>query len=242
VKYIQKRAQPRSLYRWHLDNGHIPDAKYNSHGFPTKDVHLGLLKEQGGICAYTMIRIDVDSSHIEHLKPRTVSISEQKFKETAQYRNMVACYPREKKKGEAPLAFGAIFRGSAWDSQLFLTPLTQSCESRIRFTMDGKVRPRSVADKAAKWTIAKLGLDNSKLEVLRRAAIEATGLSLTSDSPTSREEAVRITTSICNRNSDDIFEPHCIALKHAAEEYIKVLDKMERRKQFAAARRRRKRR
>ncbi|MBK7994613.1 MAG: hypothetical protein IPK14_14885 [Blastocatellia bacterium] len=53
-------------------------------------VHNSLIKEQGSICCYTGIRISVDSSHIEHLKPQTICVGN----EDVEYNNLLAAYPR----------------------------------------------------------------------------------------------------------------------------------------------------
>lgn len=237
MKFIRKRTQPRDLYRWHLDNAKVPDAQYGTHGFPTKVVHSSLVEEQGAICAYTMLRIDLASSHIEHLKPQAVSKADKCLEETFDYANLVACYPRAHLAGDPPVTFGAIYRGNRWDEKQFITPLTQACEARLRFHLDGEVRPRRANDGAAAWTIKALNLGDQKLVEMRLAAIEARGLSLAADSPLTRDEAAKLAKAIERRNGDDSFEAFCVAIRHAAEEYISLLDKMASRRQHARPKR-----
>lgn len=55
-----------------------------------------LLSEQGAICGYCMRRIDyvpgtTTDTRIEHVKPRSLSISEGKPEETLSYGNMILC-------------------------------------------------------------------------------------------------------------------------------------------------------
>jgi uncharacterized protein (TIGR02646 family) len=242
MKYIRKGSRPRALSDWERSNAGLPGVQYGSHGFPTADVRRALVNEQGSICAYTMIRIGIDSSHIEHLKPQTVSRSEGRLEETFDYRNMVACYPFSLKPGDAKVTFGAIHRGSTWDAKNFITPLNTSCELRMRYHADGHVRPRRSNDMAAGWTIRVLNLDDAKLVEIRRATIEAWGLSLTAGSPLSRAAAARVITIGDRRVRDGMFEPFCVAIKHAARDYVDLLDKAAARAKYARSKKRRKQR
>jgi uncharacterized protein (TIGR02646 family) len=171
-----------------------------------------------------MCRIEIDNSHVEHLKPQTISNEEGNPAETADYRNIVACYPR-KASGAQKLNFGAIYRADRWDAALFLTPINPACERRIRFHDDGAVQPARSNDDAAVWTIKALGLADPSLTEWRRHAIEGRGLSLTAESPATRGEAARIVATICTRNGDGRFHPYCVAIKHAAEDYLSLLNK-----------------
>jgi uncharacterized protein (TIGR02646 family) len=241
VKHISKSRPPAALREWERSNGGLPGAQYGSHGFPHADVKRALLKEQGSICAYTMIRIETYSSHIEHLKPQTVSYSEGRPEETFDYCNMVACYPTTPKPGEANVTFGAIHRGSTWDAHNFITPLNGSCEQRMRYHADGHVLPRRSNDIAADWTISVLNLDDAKLVELRRAAIEAWGLSLTAADPLSRAAASKAMTSV-DRRDDGKLEPFCVAIRDAAEDYIGILERAAARAKYSRGRKRGRRR
>jgi uncharacterized protein (TIGR02646 family) len=172
-----------------------------------------------------MVRIGIDSSHVEHLKPQTVSRSEGLLEETFDYQNMVACYPSSPKPGEAKVTFGAIQRGSTWDAKNFITPLNASCERRMRYHIDGHVRPRRSNDMAAGWTIGTLNLDDAKLVEIRRAAIEGWGLSLTAAHPLSRAAAARAITSADRRTREGVLEPFCVAIRDAAGDYVGLLEK-----------------
>lgn len=67
--------------------------------FETADktaLRLSLLAEQGGICGYCMRRVRysvgiVTDTRIEHLKPRSLSVTEGKPEETMDYNNMILC-------------------------------------------------------------------------------------------------------------------------------------------------------
>lgn len=225
MKYIRKGPRPLALRDWEISNRALPGIQYGTHNFPRAEVQGALVREQGWICAYTMIRIGANSSHIEHLKPQTVSHAERRPEETYDYGNMVACYPGTPHSGDAKVTFGAIHRGSRWDRGKFITPLNLSCELRIRYRTDGHVRPKRSNDAAATWTINTLNLDDAKLVDLRRAAIEGWGLSLAAADPISPAAAARAIASVRRRNREDSIEPFCVAIEHAADDYISLLEK-----------------
>jgi uncharacterized protein (TIGR02646 family) len=233
MKHIVKGRPPAALRDWARTNAKLPGAAYGSHNFPKEAVKRALLQEQGSICAYTMVRIGDRSSHIEHLKPQTVSRAEGTLHETFDYRNMVACYPATPKPGEMSVTFGAIRRGCDWDETKFIAPLNAKCEDRLRFLCDGRVLPRREDDAAATWTIETLRLRDSTLTELRRAAINGWGLSLSAKNAASRADAERILGSITGRDRDGVLHPFCVAIRDAAVEYIHLLDRAAARRKYA---------
>jgi uncharacterized protein (TIGR02646 family) len=235
VKHIKKGPQPHALIAWQKANVKIPDAEYGTHEFPTAQVKHSLLREQGWICAYTMIRVEEDSSHIEHLKPQTVCRKEGNRAETTAYNNMVACYPREHVAGDPPVPFGAIFRKSAWDAAQFISPLTAGCETAFRFRLNGQIEPVPQSNEKAKWMIKTIALHVDELKDLRRAAIEGMGLSLTSDAPVSPKQARQLLTEVCKPDAHGRFRAYCVALKHAAQEYIELIEKKAKRNRYIRA-------
>jgi uncharacterized protein (TIGR02646 family) len=232
VKQIKKGPQPEALIAWHAANAKFPDAEYGSHQFPTAEVQQALLREQGWICAYTMIRVDERCSHIEHLKPRTVSKAEQKLEETTAYDNMVACYPRIHLAGEPPVSFGAIYRKSVWEADKFISPLTAGCETAYRYRMSGEIEPAPKLNARAIWMISILALDCDELKDLRRSAIEEMGLSLAAEDPLSTKQARQLMNEVCTADRQGRFRPYCVALKHAAQEYIELIEQRAKRKKY----------
>ena len=130
-----------------------------------------LLREQGGLCAYTGIRIDTGSCHIEHLKAQAHCSPA----ETVSYSNMVACYPSPNPDRKTP--YGAEQKGN-WPSpskqHQFVSPLNRTCENRFAFNLRGEIREREGNDQAAKTTIEKIGLAHPQLVAFRKAAIQGT--------------------------------------------------------------------
>jgi uncharacterized protein (TIGR02646 family) len=174
-----------------------------------------LIAEQRSLCAYTGLRVDASSAHLEHLLPQDHCTVGQ---EDVDYRNMVACYPGPN-AGFIP--FGAT-RKADWPSRaeqhLFVSPRSAGCESRFIFSIQGKIRPAD-GDDAARETVRRLGLDNRRLENLRKEAIDATLKPL--DLPSARKRL----TSLEDAENDEVpLEPFCFALKQALRKHIVRLE------------------
>ena len=82
MKYISKGSPPRELQEW-FDGQPVVDGQrincgYNDMPSNVKNaVKERLLDEQGGLCCYTGVQINLQNSHIEHLKPhRTLKTTE----------------------------------------------------------------------------------------------------------------------------------------------------------------------
>lgn len=233
MKYIKKGRPPQPLKCWIRENSGVPGAQYGTLDFPTSATKKALLSEQGNLCAYAMVPIDASTSHIEHIKPQVLSRSEIAPNETWDYANLLACYPGNNPDETGRTQFGATKKDDAWEGEKFVSPLQESCENRFRFSSDGSVAVNSPGDEAAAWTIDTLGLDNVVLGEWRRAAIEAFGVSLTAPNPLKRTEAERLRVIVKDRREDGSFNGYCIAVLHAAEEYIALLDKRRKKKRYA---------
>lgn len=233
MKYIKKGRPPQPLKCWIRENSGVPGAQYGTLGFPTSATKEALLSEQGNLCAYAMVPIDGSTSHVEHIKPQVLSRSENAPNETWNYANLLACYPGNNPDGTGHAQFGATKKGDAWEGDKFVSPLQESCENRFRFSSDGSVAVNSTEDEAAAWTISALGLDCSVLGEWRQAAIEAFGVSLNAPNPLKRVEAERLRGAVKKRREDGSFHGYCIAVLHAAEDYIALLDKRAKKKQYA---------
>jgi uncharacterized protein (TIGR02646 family) len=229
------------LIVWQKVNAKFADAQYDRYNFPKTAVRQSLLAEQGGICAYTMIRIDDSCCHIEHLKPQKICRDEGNLAQTADYKNMVACYPKEHVAGEPLVPFGAIYRQSKWDSSKFISPLSGNCEAAFQFRMSGEVDARPASNGNAQWMIQTLGLGVRELSALRRAAIEEIGVSLVAEEPLSAREAKQLLANICDGDRQGRFRPYCVAIKHAAEEYLRLLGQKAKRNRYIRASRARRR-
>ncbi|WP_325135696.1 retron system putative HNH endonuclease [Hymenobacter sp.] len=152
----------------------LPNFNYESIDQDTREAVLkALVKEQGGLCAYTGRSITAKTCHIEHVLAQT-HCKKRGLHEDVSYYNMVACVP----KPNTTLAYGAIPKKSWPDPDKpdqvdkFVSPLSDDCERRFVFRYSGKVHPAEGGGKeAAAETIKKLCLDNAALIRLRQSAI-----------------------------------------------------------------------
>jgi len=207
MKYVQKRGAPQAYRAWCRKVQGTWEEHYGELRGDLKSLVLvGLIKEQGDICAYTMKRIDIFSSHIEHIKPETLCRAEEAGSDL-EYSNMVACFPRT---GMAHRCrYGAQKKADWWFPALFVSPLNPSCEKRFRFGRDGAISAvRNTA--AAINTIRVLGLDNASLTEDRRRAIDELIYGPGGNYPLSRAEALRLQGQVCDRSAGGFVE-FCIA-------------------------------
>jgi uncharacterized protein (TIGR02646 family) len=164
MRRIDQQPEPTAYAEWRAASQ--ADINYGYDLIPGKlrgQVKAALIAEQGGICAYTGIEINLDRSHIEHLIPQAHCV--QGVSDVA-YSNMAACYPGP---DGAYVPFGAVFKAN-WpppaEQHLFVSPFSSNCEARFSFSIRGKISV-APADEAARVTVERLGLDNKRLERLR---------------------------------------------------------------------------
>lgn len=241
MKKINKSQQPQALLQWRTSNAGMPqNLKYNEGGFPRSDVLEGLLRDQGYLCAYTLKRIKADGAHIEHIKPQCVCEAEDALRRTngeacarqdISWHNMIACFPRP--NASRP-EYGAVVKAQWWDEALFVSPLSQNCEQRFRYRRDGSVAVAVVGDEAAEETIGRLNLNSLRLQELRRNAILAAGIHPKAPKAiTSQAKVQRLIHGWQQRYEDQSFAEFCTAMIHAAQEYLRWLQRQAQRRAFA---------
>lgn len=172
MRQISKGTEPPVLTAWKAENRAHPNYCYGSLTAGHREaIRKALVAEQRGLCAYTGRRIDVTSCHIEHLRPQTHC----EPGEDVDYRNLVAGVPEPNTKHKLP--YGA-HRKDDWpavaEEHLFVSPLAAGCRDRFSFRLNGEVKARNADDLAAAETIKRLGLNDTALIRLRKAAIDAT--------------------------------------------------------------------
>jgi uncharacterized protein (TIGR02646 family) len=235
MKYIKKGGRPHTYKDWCNRVRGTGEEDYRELRNPEKtDLHLNLLKEQGWLCAYTMKRVDLISSHIEHIKPETLCRAQLKGSDLY-YDNLVACYPRAgMKKG---YRYGAPLKDDWWENDgiEFISPLHPICEKRFRFDLRGKIA--AVRSKAAVTTIDVLDLNHQSLKDERKRSIDIFIYGPTGDDPLSAAKANQAKIDICKRYSEGQFPEFCIAIRDALDEYLKILKKKALQKKYAAQKR-----
>lgn len=165
MKYIQKRTEPQDFTHWKAQASPDWTPTYGAlRGKEKATVKTALMVEQGYLCCYCERQIDDQDSHIEHFRPQHLNAVDP-----LDFGNMLCSCQKERTAGE-PLHCGAL-KGRWFDPALLISPLDPNCETRFRFTADGRIEPHAIPDLAAETTIAKLGLALPKLRALRASAI-----------------------------------------------------------------------
>ena len=230
--YIEKNDPPQALLSWKaqrnaagqlLDFAELDRIKLNGEEVDVKTaIKSQRLKDQGFLCAYTMLRVTEDISHIEHLIPQSTSRHEKHVEMTVEYGNMVACYPRQESKGGTE--FGAAYRG---DQILVVTPRDAKCKVLINYHQNGTVTSEDTA--VERMLNEVLNLNVSTLKERRSNIFNKNGVGLRSDKPLKIREAERFAISVMNPNANGELPCFCVALAHAALEHVKVLKKRRKR-------------
>ena len=232
MKYIQKTGCPHSYSKWctavagtnKADWREVPSAQKGQ-------ILAAMIADQGGLCAYTMRRIENDSAHVEHIKPQSRCRVDLPGSDL-DYTNLVACFPRHSMK--APYRYGAQRKDNWWnnDGTEFVSPLQPSCEQVFRFKLGGEIEAIDNRTEA-RTTIAVLGLDHRSLTEDRKRVIEEFIYGPTKDDPMSSTTARRARDTICNRDGNSRFYEFCVVLQAALEEHLETLTKLGRGRRHA---------
>lgn len=240
MKYIIKHEPPPSLIKWYGNEKGL-NRSYKKGSLDAevlKDLRDGLLDEQGYICCYTGKRIDINSSHIEHIKPQTVSRSNRRKGiedyDDVKYQNMLAAYPLKLFETDAKTGktkrikceFGAEARD---DKELPITPLQKNCEERFAFDAFGDISPANDADTAAEETIKLLNLRHKDLIRERQAVIKA----VLSQTNLTEVQARRAVENALERDGENRFKPFCLVLRFACELRLRKIERNQKAKKYA---------
>ena len=195
-------------------------------------IKSALLKEQGFICAYTLKRIDLDTCHIEHLKPEELC---RKHMEEGiatvsdlDYANMVACFPKDPPKGiPKEKYFGAIKKDDYWDNdgKDYILPIHPNCEDHFTYNKKGEIVGNTANGNN---TIKLLALDHKDLVYNRRRAIENF---IGVKQPFKKAKTIQAIAEI-DKIQNGKFIEYCIPIKHALNEHLKKKKKLERKLKY----------
>lgn len=235
MRWIQKGNECEALTQWRIANAAVPqNLEYGAGGFPNEEVVAALLMEQGYLCAYTLKLIDEASAHIEHVKPQTLCRKEDDAREAAQqerkrfdvaWGNMVACFPSP---GAPRPEYGAVKKDDWWPTDGldgFVSPLVEGCEARFRFELSGEIKVEDREDAAGKNTIEKIGLNDARLQELRRRAFIEMGLHPKSERPLSSPAKVnRLLAAWRHRDANQRFKEFCVPLRQIALRHLAKLE------------------
>lgn len=137
MRTVTKGAECKVLRAWKRSNRTSPqNIHYDNLDGATKDAMLNhLVKEQAGLCAYTMKQIVQHDgkwqAHIEHILPRSLHAGS-----SVQWINLLACVPQPGSACE----YGAV-RKSAYDpaKEPFVSPIMRGLAGQFRFRENGEV-------------------------------------------------------------------------------------------------------
>nr|WP_319396397.1 hypothetical protein [uncultured Desulfobacter sp.] len=233
MKKIVKGGQPEALLQWRAyNNARSPqNIRYGKANFPGEAVMTALLLEQGYLCAYTLLLIDENKAHVEHLKPQSICRQEDEEREQngnncihedVEWSNMVACFPQP---GAKHPGYGAWKKDNWWCSQNFISPLAQTCESKFRYCKDGSIQNAVDGDIPARKTIKKLKLNCDPLKELRSKAIKAAGFHKRSKNPVRSIKAVERRIDQLKQKQGGRYAEFCTVLEHVGFEWLGYLKK-----------------
>ncbi len=238
MRTIKKRRAPNALLRWRdprlaqsrSEGMECTYEEMRKEPAVLKAVEEGLFQEQGGLCAYTGTKLEMEARvggvdfHLEHLIPQTHC----GYGQDAAYDNLVACWPRPNCEFE-PM-YGARKKGD-WPSpaerHLFISPLDLSCSARFSFNRRGEISA-ATGDKAAETTIEKLGLQDPTLTALRANAIR--GVLAPSTRQIKLNQARKLLSVMeadaakLDRGESVRLQPYCFAIQQALVREIRKLE------------------
>ena len=232
MKYIQKTGCPHSYAEWCAEVAGTSKSDWREVPSAQKKLILeAMTADQGGLCAYTMRRIDNKSSHVEHIKPQS-RCRKDLHGSDLEYANLVACFPRQGMK--AQYRYGAQHKDYWWDNDgaEFVSPLQPTCERVFRFKLNGEIEAVNNRTQAI-TTIDVLGLNHRSLTEDRKRVIEEFIYGPTGDTPLSYTTAQRVRDRICDRRGNNRYYEFCVALRAALEEHMAALTKHRQRRRFA---------
>ena len=236
MKRIIKGQEPASFIQFKQENekGGVK-LRYDKSLGSAQRSHIkeALLIDQGYICAYTLKRIALESSHIEHLKPEELCRKQMEegiaTVSDLDYGNMVACFPKNGPKGiSTEKYFGAIKKDQTWlnDGNDYILPLHPNCEDHFQYNKSGGVQGTSVRGTN---TVTLLALDHPVLVEERKKAIESF---IGKFNPIKKVKTTQAIKEIDQLNNGKFIE-FCIPLKHSLVEHLAYLDKIEKKLKYA---------
>ncbi len=215
MRRIRKQPEPASLTRFKGSANEDWQPDWANLGAVKRDIQTALLTEQGGICCYCEMRISAESSHIEHVHPR----SREPIEKRLDYSNLLASCGRDsterkdRSQPTTPRHCGAS-KQDWYEKTKFVSPLDADCEDCFRYAADGQILPGTVRPVAAQETIKRLALDIDKLRAMRRAASEAV-----LDPLPEPAEMSALLAGFAQRNSAGEFEPFVSAILHTLRSF-----------------------
>lgn len=227
MRYIVKGREHTDFTQWRAQQRSAASQNLNFRALPTSIkllVVAQMLKEQGYLCAYTMLRIqDEHSCHIEHSQAQSTHPELD-----LDYNNMLACVPSGQ-SGTPELGYGATYRGNL----PIESPTNKNIESRFHYDTSGRVGVSNSSDSKIEETITALYLNHDDLVALRKKAIETQGIGARSSRARSSQprldhiQARRLARNVLQPNPEGKLMPFCIAIAQVALSYAEKYEKRQ---------------
>jgi uncharacterized protein (TIGR02646 family) len=168
MKRIIKGTAPLSFDEWKGMASESWSPTYDDLQNPQKrELHQALLEEQGWVCCYCGRQVDLADSHIEHFRPQRDPWRHLDL----EYTNLLASCIREPDPLEHPVHCGHA-KGSQFDEASHVSPVSEGCELRFIYLLDGRELASEASDTAATRMIDVLKLNVAYLRNRRQEAIE----------------------------------------------------------------------
>lgn len=216
MQHVQKGPQPQVLIEHIRDysaEGMYFGPPYNGVSSKLKnELRRILLEEQGYVCCYTGHEIDLDRSHIEHVKAQ----SDCTALETLDFSIMLAAYPQPPKAKETECGYGARARKN---KPVPITPIQVNCGEHFRYLVSGAVEPVDWSDTDAINTIQVLVLQNLRLREVRKSAIDEAIIQAIADFADTDEIISYLTQLVdvmSQRNDDNHLPAFCFVIRSVA--------------------------
>lgn len=165
MQYIKKLNAPEELNKYKRKKGASFDDLSSNHYDIKQCIREFLLIEQGYICCYCGNRVDLDTSVIEHLKDKDHHPELQ-----LDYMNLsCSCQGGQTKRSNNP-QYPLSCDANKGNKEIYIFPTDIECGCKFEFDDQGNIYG---VDEDAEKTIRALNLNNTKLNNMRKAAIDA---------------------------------------------------------------------
>ena len=221
MRSIAKGTECKELRDWKKLNATSPqNIHYDNLGKAQRDPMLdALIKEQGGICAYTMKPISriggTWHAHIEHILPRSGYPAQ-----SVDWKNMLACVPERNTSCD----YGAKLKDK-YDpgSKPFVNPTMKGVSAQFRFRENGEVEgltPAAIASADGKvLNLNHANLVNDRVGKIRGALDQR---------PTAAQARQRAQ-ELRKADRSGVLEPYCEAVAQVLDAYAARLQKRSQR-------------
>jgi uncharacterized protein (TIGR02646 family) len=208
VKRIYKNEEPATLKKYRETTKAEPKNYYKAFKREPQnysDLVSSLLKEQGCLCAYTLLEISnedgASKASVDHFLPKKYTDKQ------LDYKNMFACYKDSK------IPFGEAVKG---DVELSVSPLDEACETAFKYENSGYVIH---TNNLAEQVISTLNLNHDYLIQQRLAALKGYGLTYEDEEPLTKDQAKIIANKINIKGNDGKYIPLCHVIYQVASQF-----------------------